>query len=215
VSGHFDRSRIYKSATEVGATLSDYRGIEVAEIQPFGREEERFKEVRWLAVLDSSVLVFGSVSLTRLELDRFLGRAHADESIVRRLGRLRSKDQTWCVLSGSIRSLSSPVWTEEIRKSLADVSPELATKALSADEFEFGLFYGRKVEFEYFLSRASTEPDKSNADPSKQSSLQPVRSTALLPALNTTGPANALHDVIAIPVPRFEEWLAKISTSSH
>jgi hypothetical protein len=212
VSGHFDRSRLFKSATDAGATVSSYRGIPVAEIQPFGREKERFNEVRLLAILDSNVLLFGSIDITRLELDRFLSHSHADETILHRYGHLRSKDQTWCLLAGSISSLSFPAEQEDIRQTLAAVNLELANEAMSAEKLEFGLFYGRKVEFEYSLSRSSIGNDESPTDSFEQSMHEPaVSPTALLPALNMTGDTNTVHAVIAIPVPRFEEWLAKIS----
>jgi len=215
VSGNFNKGRLLKTAAQIGGSIRRYHGIEVAEIQPFERERHEFNEIRWLAVFDSGVIGFGSIALIQRELDRFLAHSYADELLVRRLSRLRSKDQTWCVLAGSLKTLPSPRWKNEIRSALAYVNAGLATEAVSADEFEFGLFYGRKVELEYFLSRASTEPGGPAIDPYEQVTLQPFRSTALLPKLNSTGLALAVHDIIAIPVPRFKEWLAKISMSSH
>ena len=102
VSGHFDQPQVFKSAADGGAAATNYRRIPVLEIQPFARERGVFHEVRWLAVLDSNVLVFGSVASTRQELDRYLAHSRADEALLRRLAHLRSKDQSWCVLSASI-----------------------------------------------------------------------------------------------------------------
>jgi hypothetical protein len=211
VSGHFDKPRIYRFATENGATMSWYRGIEIAEIKPFGRERERFSEVRWLAILNSSVLAFGSIATTKTELDRFLDHSQSDESFLSRLDHLRSKDQTWCVLAGSVGKLSVPAREQEIRATLAAIDPELADSAISAEEFEFGLFYGRKVEFEYFLRRALVEEGRDPIASSNPAKHEQVWPNALLSALDAKERANTIHGVIAISVPRFEKWLTRIS----
>ena len=85
VSGRFDQPHVFKSAVDGGATVTNYGGIPVLEIQPFAREHRTFKGVRWLAILDSTVLVFGSVATTQIELNRYLLQNHADESLLRRL----------------------------------------------------------------------------------------------------------------------------------
>jgi hypothetical protein len=102
------------------------------------------------------------------------------------------------------------LWVIESWK-YAYVNPELADKAMSAEEFEFGLFYGRRVEFEYFLYRASAGMGTTPIDSSKVAPHEPVGSLALLSNVDTTGHADAVHGVIAISVPRYEAWLAKIS----
>jgi hypothetical protein len=143
VSGHFDQPQVFKSAIDGGAAVTIYRRIPVLEIQPFAREHTTFKDVRWLTVLDSSVLVFGSVATAQLELDRYLAHSRADESLLRRLGYLRSKDQTWCILQVSPRPLSSLARNQEIHNALAELNPELAELAQFGNELEFGIYYGR------------------------------------------------------------------------
>lgn len=211
VSGHFDKQHVYESAIGSGAKVTGYRGIEIAEIPPFSRERKKVNEVRWLAILDSSLLVFGSIALAQLELDRFLAHSHADQSLLRRFDHLRSHDQTWCVLAGSISSLSSSSWRDEIRSTLATVNPDLAEQGLSAEEFEFGVFYGGKVEFEYFFHSASAAKRSTPVDPSKVAANEPIRPLALLSAVDTTAHTGTVHRVIAIPMSRYEEWLARIS----
>jgi hypothetical protein len=206
-SGHFDKSQLFKAALSAGATINRYRGIELAEIRPFEREKKNFGQIRWLTVLDSSVLVLGSIPLLQMELDRYLSHSQVDDLLLSRSAHLRSKNQAWCVLAGSIRRLSLPAWSEEIRRALAAINPDLANRALSAEEFEFGLFYGRKVELEYFLSATPGGNVPSLINASKQALPESARPTALLSAVNTT----TSHRVIAIPTSRFEEWLADIA----
>jgi hypothetical protein len=211
-SGHFDQAQIFKSATDCGATLKSYRNIAVAEIQPFARERDMFREVRWLAVLDSSIVVFGSVASTRLELDRYLAHTQTDEFLLRRLARLRSKDQTWSLLLASIQIFSSLAWDQEIHDELAKLNPELAELAGSGNEFEFGLHYGRRVEFEYAMSFAATAASRVGPNSLRQSSVKPARSSSLLPALNTAGDADdTLHGVIEISMSRYKTWLSEVS----
>lgn len=63
MAGHFDRERIYQSAVLGGARAFDYRGVGVVRIQPFERERDTFNEVRWLAILDQDLLLFGTISV--------------------------------------------------------------------------------------------------------------------------------------------------------
>jgi hypothetical protein len=209
VSGHFDQSRLFKSATNRGFVTS-YRTIPILEIQPLARERDKFYDVRWVAVLDSSVLVFGSIASIRLELDRYSAHSHPNESLLHRLARLRSKDQTWCVLSGAVGKLSYLASEKEIRTVLTDVNPQLADLALSANEFEFGIFYGRQVEFEYEVTLASSAEGHVSPDSFRPSPIELSRNTSLLPSPNTTGHADTLHEMFKISTSRYEAWLTDI-----
>ncbi len=53
VSGHFDQPRLFRSATDGGAAVTDYRSVPVLVIQPLTRERGTLHDVRWLAILDS------------------------------------------------------------------------------------------------------------------------------------------------------------------
>jgi hypothetical protein len=209
--GHFDQPLVFKSAADGGATLTTYRGVPVLEIKPFAREQGMFREVRLLAVLDSSVVVFGSVASTRLELDRYLTHTQTDESLLRRLGHLSAKDQTWSLLSISVRNLSSHAENQEIHYELAQLNPELAEIAQSGNQLEFGLHYGRRVEFEYEVTFASTAASQVGPNSFRQSPVDPDGRASMLPALNTAMDANAFHGVIAVSMSRYKTWLSEVS----
>jgi hypothetical protein len=211
VSGRFDQPHLFKSATDRGAALTNYGSIPVLEIQPLARERDTFREVRWLAVLDSSVVVFGSVASTRVELDRYVAHAQADKSLLRRLARLRRKDQTWSILSASVRTLSIFDRDQEIHDELAKLNPELAELVQFGNELEFGLHYGRRVEFEYAVNFASTAADQVGPDPFRQSPVEPTLSASLLPTLETAVYGNSLHGVIAVSMSRYKTWLSEVS----
>jgi hypothetical protein len=210
VSGHFDQPHLFKSAVGGGAAAISYRSIPVLEIQPLAREHGKFKHVRWLAVLDSSVLVFGSVASAQLELDRFLAQDRPDESLVRRLSRLRSKDQTWCLLSASSPRLPSLMRSLEVQAVLAEVNPELARLAQSGNELEVGLYFGRHVEFEYEVTLASPETGRDSAEPVRQARAEPSMTLSLMPELTATRDATSLHGLIQISMSHYNAWLASI-----
>jgi hypothetical protein len=203
VSGHFDQPRLFKSATEGGAVVTRYRSIPVLEIHPLPRERAVFNGTRWLAVLNSSVLVFGSIASTRLELDRFLEHSQTDASLLRQLARLRSKDETWCVSS-------EPTRNDEIYRVLAALNPQLAELARSGEAFEFGIHYGRRVEFEYEVTITPTKNNHFGTASPLPSSAELAKSISLLPAPTIVGDADTVHDVIEVSVSRYKEWLAQI-----
>jgi hypothetical protein len=209
-SGHFDQPRVFQSATAGGALVKRYRGVPILEIQPFARERGMFNDVRWLAILDSSVLVFGSIANTRLELDRYLEHSQIDESLLRRLAGLRSKDQTWCLLSVPIQASLSRASEQETYWALAELNPDLAELSQVADEFEFGLHYGRQVEFEYKVVRRSLQGDRSSRVSYLPASPKPTNSAFLLPDMNLAKDAHILHGVVQLSVSRYKEWLSQI-----
>jgi hypothetical protein len=53
--GHFDQALIYRSMYGAGARASaiQYRGIQVLEVLPLARESDTFRDVRWVAPMDS------------------------------------------------------------------------------------------------------------------------------------------------------------------
>jgi hypothetical protein len=210
VSGHFDQPHVFKSAVGGGAAVTNYGGIPVLEIQPFARERRTVKGVRWLAVLNSTVLLFGSIATTQTELNRYLLQRHADESLLNRLDRLHSKDQTWCLLSATVQTLPSLARGLEIHDVLAKLSPELAEFAQSGSELEFGVHYGRRVDFEYEVTFASAGASRIGSDGVRPPTVERAKSESLLPALNTTLYAKAVHGQVVVTMSRYKAWLAQI-----
>ena len=98
-SGRFDQGLVYRSAyrSGAGAKAIQYRGISLLEIQPFARERNSFHDVRWLAMMDSKLALFGTIGIVQQELDRYLDHSVADPALERRLAHLRRDDATWCV----------------------------------------------------------------------------------------------------------------------
>jgi hypothetical protein len=203
-SGNFDRERIYRSAVDNGSSTASYRTIAVLVVQPFVREHSEFSEVRWLAIPEPDVLLFGSIVSVKQELDRYLTRSSVDLRLAGRLNRLRRDNATWSVLSLS-------AWSPEIRSAIAVIDPELAAGLRDGDAFQFGIRYGRHVEFEYEIMTASATATRAISDRLTQSLTGPEIGWSLLPPPNITVDSNTVHGVIKVSMARYNAWLAEIS----
>jgi hypothetical protein len=203
-SGNFDRDRIYRSAVDNGSSTAHYRGISVLVVQPFAREWREFSEVRWLAIPASDVLLFGSIASVQQELDRYLTRSSVDSRLAARLNRLRRDDATWSVLSQS-------AWNPEIRSALAAIDPELAAGLKDGDAFQFGIHYGRHVEFEYEITTNSSAATRSISDTLTQSLVGPEKGLALLPPIDMSTDNNTVRGIIRVSMTRYNAWLAEVS----
>ena len=201
--GNFDRECIYRSALSGGASVTRYRGLPVLVVQPFARERSEFNEVRWLAIPESSILLFGSIASVQQELDRHLDRSPVDPRLVARLARLRRDDDSWCVLS-------LLTWTPDIRDSLAALNPKLAEVLKDGDTLQFGTHYGRQIEFEYEITTASTEATRSISDSPSQSLSGLGKEIALLRFTDAITEGNTVRGVIKVSMARYNAWLTEI-----
>jgi hypothetical protein len=155
-SGQFDSSHIFKSAVENGATESEYLGMPVLIVPPLERDKDISRDFRWLAFLDSQISVFGTIPMVKEELGRYLARSPADLSLMGKLSRLRSTDQSWCVLT-------SAVYNREIaRRLLEPLGANLGQPDPAYDGLILGFHFGRQVEIEY-----ESIPDSGNSGESQ------------------------------------------------
>ena len=199
-SGHFDQELIYRSANRsVGASAAKYRGIPVLVVQPFARESDSFHDVRWLAMMDSTLAVFGTIASVQQELDRRLDHSVADAALERRLAHLRRDDATWCVAT-------LPDHNGEIQAAFEMLDARLAELLHAGDTLEFGTHYGRQVEFEYEVGLASSRDVESVL-----ASLQPpVSGSSLLPVAELTKIDGGIRGVLKVSKDRYEAWEAGV-----
>ena len=199
-SGHFDQGLIYRSAyRSVGASAAKYRGIPVLVVQPFARESDSFHDVRWLAMMDSDLAVFGTVASVQQELDRHLDHSVGDPALGRRLAHLRRDDATWCVAT-------LPDHNGEIQSAFEMLDTRLAELLRPGDTLEFGTHYGRQVEFEYEVGLASSHDVESVL-----ASLQPpVTGSSLLPVAELIKIDGGIRGVLKVSKDRYEAWKAGV-----
>ena len=199
-SGHFDQGLIYRSANRsVGASAAKYRGIPVLIVQPFARERDTFHDVRWLAMMDSNLAVFGTIASVQRELDRRLDHSVADPALGRRLAHLRRDDATWCVAT-------LPDHNGEIEAAFEMLDPRLPELLRPGNALEFGTHYGRQVEFEYEVGLASSHDVESVL-----ASLQPpVTGSSLLPVAELIKIDGGIRGVLKVSKDRYEAWKAGV-----
>ena len=203
-SGHFDQARIFKAAVQNGASISEFKGIPVLVLQPLERNRGTSKEVRWLAVIESNVAVFGTIASVQQELDRHLDHSAADLSLRQRLARLRRDDETWCVLAAFVHNY-------ETRRALGSLDASLIDPAHDGDAFQFGIHYGRRIEFEYEITAASSASARATASSLSQPLAGPANGSSLLASPDMTGDGNTVRGVIKVSKTRYSEWLVEVS----
>jgi len=202
-SGNFDRDRIYRSALNGGASVTRYRGVPVLVVQPLARERAEFSEVRWLAIPDSSILLFGSIASVQQELDRHLDRSPTDPRLIARLARLRRDDNSWFLLY-------LLTWPSDIRGPLAALNPKLAELLKDGDTLQFGVHYGRQIEFEYEITTPSTEGTRRISDSLSQSLAGLEKASALLCSTNAVTEGNTVRGVLKVSTARYNAWLREV-----
>jgi hypothetical protein len=206
-SGHFDQARIRRSTA--GASDSLYREIPVLVVQPFARERASFNDVRWLAIIDSKIAIFGTISLVKQELDRYLSRSVADPFLVQRLGRLRADDDTWCVLTRH-------VYGDTIGDVLELLDAKLADSLEDGDTFLFGIHYGRRVEFEYEFDT----PRSVGADAVSRSLVQSlagrdVTDSSQFAASTVSQSDRVVHGALKVSRARYDAWLEEVAARAR
>ncbi len=199
--GRFNQSLIYRSVYQAGAKAIQYRGIAILEMQPFARERDSFYDVRWLAMMDSKLAIFGSSALVQTELDRYLNHNAADPALERKLSHLRHDDVSWCVATVPDRG-------SEIRPILQMLDLRFADLLQMGDTIQVGIRYGRQVEFEYEVNLAS-RPD---ADAIQRSFAEPVAhqvESSMLPVSTFRRVDGGVRGVLKVSKARYETWLAE------
>jgi hypothetical protein len=206
-SGHFDQTLIRRSTSGASDTL--YREIPVLVVQPFARERANFNDVRWLAIIDSNVAIFGTISLVKQELDRYLSRSAADPFLVQRLARLRGDDDTWCVLART-------GYSDEIRSMLQALDAKLADSLQDGDTFEFGIHYGRRVEFDYEIDTATSVGTGAVSRSLVQSLSGRELKQASVVTVSGSSPENGVvHGAVKVSKGRYDAWLAEVIASAN
>lgn len=199
--GHFNQDLIYRSVYQGGAQTIQYRGIAVLETQPFTRERDSFYDVRWLAMMDSKLAVFGTPALVQTELDRYLNHSAADPFLERKLSHLRHDDVSWCVATVSGGD-------NEIRPILQTLDSTFADLLRIGDTIQFGIRYGRQVEFEYEINLASRFDVETIERSFAERAANQVKSSTL-PVSTFSRVDGGVRGVLKVPKARYEAWLAE------
>lgn len=206
--GRFDQSRIYRSAyTSGGANAIEYRGIPVLAVQPFARERGDFHDVRWLAVMDAKLALFGTIAMVQQELERYLNRSVVEPLLVQKLSRLRRDYDTWCVVT-------LPDHDSEIQSMFQILDSRLAALLRAGDTIQFGIHYGRQVEFEYEVGMG-LNPNREEAGSSREWPSTGPRGSSLLPVADLTRVDGGVRGVLKVPKARYVAWITEVQKQTY
>jgi hypothetical protein len=187
--GHFDKDHIYRSVSDGGATVAQYRGIKVLVVQPFDRDRHASRDQRWLVILDSGSLVFGTIPTT------------TGPSLLQRLARMRSGEDTWCILN-------TPARNPEIKNALAALDPKLSELTEEGDSLQFGIRYGRHIEFEYEITTAAGSTARNISNALAQSIVgEPMTQSSLLTPQNSRDNVAIEHGLVKVSRAQYGRWL--------
>lgn len=158
VSGHFDREAIFRLVSDRTAIRKSYRGLAVLAVPPFAREASSFQELRWLAILDERIAIFGSVASVQRELDRWIANSPADPEILERLSRLDQRDETWCLLP-------APRPGGLVASIFGKLDARLEVLADEGRSIQYGIHLGKKVEITLSNNPPTQTSSKTRVDP--------------------------------------------------
>jgi hypothetical protein len=205
VAGHFDRLGIFKAALENGSTRAEYNGEQVLVVKPFDREKYSMNAVRWLAILNNRVLVFGVPDMVARTLDRYERNEPADAILIQRIARLHPDVNSWSIIAMPPQMLTAHLALESVPASLETILKD-------ADEVELGIHYGRTTRISFsihtragdlnggLLSRA--QPILASFTPDHHSHLQIGMEEQ-----------SRLHGWMTVPEKQFDQWLAALEHS--
>jgi len=199
VSGHFDRDAIFRFGDNRNAKTESYRGIPLLVIPAFSRELATLNEMRWLAILDSNIAIFGTIESVQRELDRYLANSQPDPLLMERLSRLDRADDTWCLLptareGGVVQSI------------LEKLDPELGAVVKEGGPLEFGIHFGRRVEITASAAVVSLSgPTMQVGAPVEPS---PAVSYFLLGSVDA-GDGTLKRTIVKLPRRRYQKWLVE------
>jgi hypothetical protein len=209
VSGHFDQQRLYQSAVENGAIPSEYNGIRIVALRPFDRDHGIDRDLRWFAVLGSTVAVLGTKFSVQQEIGRQQSGIAADPSFVQKLRRLHREDATWCIMSHLVLS-------EEMRHSFDSLNPKLAELVEEKDAFQFGIHYGARVEFEYEITSAHGNSAETISNTiSRSLNGETGIESSLLPDPHMTAGRASTRASVKLSRARWEAWVAEVSAQKR
>jgi hypothetical protein len=204
-SGHFDQARIFTAAVQNGATVSEYRGIKLLVLQPFARERAVLEDVRWLAILGSGVALFGTTASVQEEMDRYVDRNAPDPWLTQKLARLHSDDETWCVVE-------NVALNGDAQRALSRLDTTLAGLTGNGDAFQFGIHLGRRVRFEYEITRASGGSPQPIFDRLVRSIAgEGTKHASLLAASEASTDGGSERGELQVSRARYEAWIKEVS----
>jgi hypothetical protein len=201
VSGHFNRDAIFRFRESDNARTESYRGEAILVVPPLARERSRFKHLRWLAILNSDIAIFGTPVSVQQELDRKIANSGPDPILMERLSGLGHHDETWCLLP-------APSPAGVIENVLEKLDPKLGAVAREGGSMQYGIHFGRRVEITA-TSNISTRGSSNSENDRQAAQFMPAH--YFLAGSHSGGDDDGKIAVVKISHRRYDDWLDKFS----
>jgi hypothetical protein len=205
-SGVFGRASIFRYADGTRATIEDYRGINVMVVPPLQRERKYFTDLRWLAILESNIAIFGTISSVQCELDRYLDHSQTETMLVERLKYLSKKDATWSVVG-------TPLPGPHLERIFGRLDRGMGASLSGGGIFEVGFEFGLNqvtvhYQLEPVLSTGEENPqiDSAQGRPSDSAGTE----ADFLPHPGDRRRGKIIRGSLKVPVNRYDGWLTKM-----
>ncbi len=207
VAGRFDLERVFRSAVENGASMSEYRGERLLVLEPFTRERQEMSASRWMAILDDRTTVFGSRQLVLQALDRYLNGSAPDPLLVERLRQLHPDVNSWNVLVMSEPMLARHVNPGQLHAPWTHVLD-------GADELTVGIHYSSTDRIDFAVHTMSTRTASSLAGLATAPRVISVDlATSMRLRLQTLSVEQGrVRGSLLVPGEQFDRWLASVYT---
>lgn len=203
VQGIFDPQAVLRFADGVKVRRHSYRDIPVLVVQPFERERRYLMEVRWLALLDSHYLVFGTIENVKQAVDRDLDGSSADSELRKRLSRLSAKDGTWSIVANA-RSVGVMATSIQI------LDPKLGRLATYSDSIQIGIELARHARLEYEYEVANDQLEELESSSPSSGAVGGLSFLDSSEETTSTTRGGTVRGVLKISRERYNRWITEV-----
>jgi hypothetical protein len=202
--GSFEGGRILNQAERNGGGRREYRGVRIVEVEPFQREEKEMTDTRWLTVLDDNTAIFGTPTIVKSALDRYLSSSVADAALVKQLMTLRPDVNCWSILA-----MPGAVLARHLRAGVVDETGAMLLRRIS--NVAVGMHYGSKERVDFSIGMNSPEAATALAAAMDgRSHLLPIADTLRARLAPVSVEQNEVRGSVRVKEEEFGSWLAAV-----
>jgi hypothetical protein len=202
--GSFEGGRILNQAERNGGGRSEYRGVRIVELKPFQREEKEMIDTRWLTVLDDNTAIFGTPTIVKSALDRYLSSSGADAALVKQLMTLRRDVNCWSILA-----MPGAVLARHLRAGVVDETGAMLLRRIS--NVAVGMHYGSKERVDFSIGTNSPEAATALAAAMDgRSHLLPIADRLQTRFSGVSVEQNEVRGSVRVKEEEFGSWLAAV-----
>jgi hypothetical protein len=202
--GAFNGSRILAAAQQSGGVASEYRGIRIVALKPFAREQREMPDTRWLTIVDDGTAIFGTPTITKAALDRYLSSSQVDAQLAKQLRDLKPDVNCWSLLA-----MPGAMLTSHLRAGLLDDTGTSLVRKVS--NIAVGVHHGAKERVDFVLG---TEDAASAATLAtalrKRPQLLPIADALGTHFEGVSVEQNEVRGSLRVKEKEFDSWLATV-----